>query len=60
MPHRSRRQDPICVKVFEEKVSGKLKVSDRPALKAALDYMRPGDMLTVAEADRLGRTSSKG
>lgn len=60
----TRRQhedlDPICVKVFEEKVSGKLKVSDRPALKAALDYMRPGDMLTVAEADRLGRNLLEG
>jgi len=60
----TRRQhedlDAICVKVFEEKVSGKLKVSDRPALKAALDYMRPGDMLTVAEADRLGRNLLEG
>lgn len=60
----TRRQhedlDPICVKVFEEKVSGKLKVSDRPALKAALDYMRPGDMLTVQEADRLGRNLLEG
>ena len=60
----TRRQhedlNPICVKVFEEKVSGKLKVSDRPALKAALDYMRPGDMLTVQEADRLGRNLLEG
>ncbi|MGW5570378.1 recombinase family protein [Nocardia thailandica] len=38
---------PICVKVFEEKISGKLKVADRPGLQAALDYLRPGDMLTV-------------
>ena len=60
----TRRQhedlNPICVKVFEEKVSGKLKVSDRPALKAALDHMRPGDMLTVQEADRLGRNLLEG
>ncbi|GHD29262.1 DNA invertase [Nocardiopsis kunsanensis] len=52
--------DPICVKVFEEKVSGTLKVADRPALRAALDYMRPGDMLTVGEADRLGRNLLEG
>lgn len=47
--------DPICVRVFEEKVSGKLKVEDRPGLTAALDYLRDGDMLAVQEVDRLGR-----
>lgn len=52
--------DPICVRVFEEKRSGKLKVGDRPGLQAALDYMRPGDMLTVQEADRLGRNLLEG
>ncbi|GAB4590336.1 recombinase family protein [Nocardia sp. IFM 10818] len=52
--------DPICVKVFEEKLSGKLRVADRPGLLAALDYMRPGDMLTVQEADRLGRNLLEG
>jgi DNA invertase Pin-like site-specific DNA recombinase len=52
--------DPICVKVFEEKVSGKLRVADRPGLQAALEYMRPGDMLTVQEADRLGRNLLEG
>lgn len=52
--------DPICVKVFEEKISGKLKAADRPGLRAALDYMRPGDMLTVQEADRLGRNLLEG
>ena len=52
--------DPICVKVFEEKASGKLTVADRPDLWAALDYMRPGDMLTVQEADRLGRNLLEG
>jgi len=52
--------DPICVKVFEEKVSGKLKIADRPGMQAALDYMRPGDMLTVQEADRLGRNLLEG
>jgi DNA invertase Pin-like site-specific DNA recombinase len=52
--------DPICVKVFEEKVSGKLHVTDRPGLSAALDYIRPGDMLTVQEVDRLGRNLLEG
>lgn len=52
--------DPICVKVFEEKVSGKLKVEDRPGLAAALEYMRGGDMLTVNEVDRLGRSLLEG
>ncbi|WP_245661358.1 recombinase family protein [Nocardia salmonicida] len=47
--------DPICVKVFEEKISGKLKAADRPGFQAALDYLRPRDMLTAQEADRLSR-----
>lgn len=46
---------PICVKVFEEKVSGDLPVEDRPALRAAIDYLRVGDYLVVQEVDRLGR-----
>ncbi|MEU7767212.1 recombinase family protein [Nocardia sp. NPDC049190] len=60
----TRRQhddlDPICVKVFEEKISGKLEVVDRPGLQTALDYMRPADLLTVQEADRLGRNLLEG
>ncbi|MGN2642456.1 recombinase family protein [Nocardia takedensis] len=52
--------DPICVKVFQEKISGSLKLADRPGLRAALDYLRPGDMLTVQEADRLGRSLLEG
>lgn len=52
--------DPICVKVFEEKLSGKLAVAERPGLQAALAYMRSGDMLTVQEADRLGRNLLQG
>ena len=47
--------DPICERVFEEKVSGKLALDARPALTAAIDYMRGGDMLTVQEVVRLGR-----
>lgn len=49
-----------CVKVFEEKISGKLRIADRPGMQAALGYMRPGDMLTVQEADRLGRNLLEG
>lgn len=52
--------DSICVKVFEEKVSGKLAVADRPGLVAALEYLRPGDMLAVQEVDRLGRNLLEG
>lgn len=47
--------DPICVRVFEEKVSGGKRLADRPGLRATLDYLRPEDFLTVQEADRLGR-----
>lgn len=52
--------DPICVKVFEEKISGKLAVDERPGLSAALDYLRDGDMLAVQEVDRLGRDTLTG
>lgn len=52
--------DPICVKVFEEKISGKLAVDERPGLSAALEYVRDGDMLTVQEVDRLGRDTLTG
>lgn len=52
--------DPICVKVFEEKVSGKLAIADRPGLVTALNYLRPGDMLAVQEVDRLGRNLLEG
>jgi DNA invertase Pin-like site-specific DNA recombinase len=52
--------DAICERVFEEKVSGRLALDARPALAAALDYMRTGDMLTVQEVDRLGRNLLEG
>lgn len=44
-----------CIKVFEEKASGKLKLVDRPDLQAAVDYLRDGDLLCVQEVDRFGR-----
>lgn len=52
--------DPICIKVFEEKVSGKLQADERPALMDALEYIRDGDMLCVQEVDRLGRNLLEG
>lgn len=52
--------DPICLKVFEEKISGKLRTEDRPALMSAIEYIRQGDMLCVQEVDRLGRNLLEG
>ncbi len=52
--------DPICERVFEEKVSGKLAVDHRPGLRAALNFMRTGDLLAVQEVDRLGRNLLEG
>jgi DNA invertase Pin-like site-specific DNA recombinase len=43
-----------CSRVFEEKASGAQR--ERPALKAALDYMRTGDTLVVWKLDRLARS----
>lgn len=42
-------------KVFSDKVSGK--TTDRPQLKAMLDYIREGDIVVVTELDRLGRSN---
>ena len=52
--------DSICVRVFEEKISGKLAMDQRPGLREALDYMREDDMLAVQEVDRLGRSLMEG
>ena len=43
-----------CSRVFEEKASGAQR--ERPALKAALEYMRQGDTLVVWKLDRLARS----
>lgn len=43
-----------CARVFTDKASGKL--AKRPNLDAALDYCRPGDVLTITRLDRLGRS----
>ena len=50
--------DPLeqsaCTKVFQEVASGGN--AARPALTAALEYLRPGDILVVWRLDRLGRS----
>ena len=43
-----------CEKIFIEQMSGA--VSDRPALREALDYARSGDTLVVWKLDRLARS----
>jgi DNA invertase Pin-like site-specific DNA recombinase len=43
-----------CTKVFQEVASGAK--TARPALTAALEYMRAGDTLVVWRLDRLGRS----
>lgn len=42
-------------KVFEEKMSGA--DTERPRLKACLEFMREGDTLVVTKADRIARSS---
>lgn len=42
-------------KVFSDKISGQS--TERPKLKAMLDYLREGDIVIVTELDRLGRNS---
>jgi DNA invertase Pin-like site-specific DNA recombinase len=43
-----------CESIYIEKASGAQR--DRPELKAALTYMRPGDTLVVWKLDRLARS----
>lgn len=48
--------EPLCARVFEEKISGTKKAVDRPQLSAALNQINDSnDMLVVQEIDRLGR-----
>ena len=42
-------------KVFSDKASGA--TTERPQLQAMLDYIREGDIVVVAELDRLGRNN---
>ena len=43
-----------CIRIFEETASGTK--TDRPQLRAALDFTRAGDTLVVWRLDRLGRS----
>jgi len=43
-----------CDRIFADKLSGVK--ADRPGLKEAFDYVRPGDTLVVWRLDRLGRS----
>lgn len=53
----ARQLDGVEVdKVFTDKASGK--DTNRPQLKAALDYLRDGDVLVVHSMDRLARNIS--
>jgi DNA invertase Pin-like site-specific DNA recombinase len=52
---RDALQRAGCEKIFEEKKSGKAGTK-RPALEAALAYLRPEDFLVVWKLDRLGRS----
>jgi DNA invertase Pin-like site-specific DNA recombinase len=45
-----------CARVYVEKVSTRKAATERLGLTAALDYLRPGDMLCVWKLDRLGRS----
>ncbi|KRE45831.1 recombinase family protein [Paenibacillus sp. Soil522] len=46
-----------CIKIFEEKVSGKN--DDRIELAKAIEYLREGDALVVYKLDRLARSTKK-
>jgi DNA invertase Pin-like site-specific DNA recombinase len=44
-----------CVKIFTDKASGKT-TDGRPELDALLEYVRPGDVVTVWKLDRMARS----
>lgn len=44
-----------CFRIYEEHASGA--ITDRPELKAVMDYLRAGDTLVVWKLDRLGRST---
>nr|WP_181803353.1 recombinase family protein [Streptomyces shenzhenensis] len=51
---RDALADAGCTRIFEDKASGK--TTDRPELRAALDYARAGDTLCVWKLDRFARS----
>jgi DNA invertase Pin-like site-specific DNA recombinase len=52
--------DPICACVFEEAASRRRLVRNRPQLLAALDRLRPGDLLVVKKAKHLASSTIDG
>jgi DNA invertase Pin-like site-specific DNA recombinase len=46
-----------CRRVFDDRGSGA--GTDRPGLRACLDYLRRGDVLVVLDLDRLGRLAGE-
>ncbi|GAA4715982.1 Site-specific DNA recombinase [Promicromonospora umidemergens] len=52
--------DPICARVFEEEASRRRLIKNRPQLLAALDHLRPGDMLVVTRAKHLAQSMLEG
>jgi DNA invertase Pin-like site-specific DNA recombinase len=52
--------DPICTRVFEETASRRRLVQNRPQLLAALDHLRPGDLLVVKKAKHLASSTIDG
>jgi DNA invertase Pin-like site-specific DNA recombinase len=52
--------DPICAHVFEEKASRRRLIKNRPQLLAALDHLRPGDVLVVTRAKHLAQSMLEG
>lgn len=46
-----------CHRIFDDRGSGAN--TDRPGLKACLDYLRKGDVLVVLDLDRLGRLAGE-
>ena len=53
-PQRDALLADGCERAFEEKVSSR--EAERKALREALDYCRPEDVLVVTSLDRLGRS----
>ena len=48
--------DAGCARIYEEKISTRKAIKDRPGLVAAIDYLRDGDTLAIWKLDRLGRS----
>ena len=46
-----------CGRIYDDRGSGAS--TDRPGLKACLDYLRKGDVLVVLDLDRLGRLAGE-